>query len=180
MDDVTISQATLSSICDYNQLDKTGNSAYRFVTDFPANLTFELSSKDIDKITQTTEFKKNLKEINSILRGMLSIDSVNFDVNDSRLWYNFVFSTPFSPKKQVVRVGTNLRLNNGVISTETVDSSSRPTVLSILNMIDALNFINPLDFSSKILENKIVNINFQEIYVKDDKVILRAFVNVRK
>ncbi len=180
IEDVSISKATITSICPFNQLDKSNNSTIKFITDFPANITMELSADDINKVTETTDYKKAINEINDILRGMLNVESINFDIKDNKLWYNFVLSTPFSPKKQTVSIGTNLNLQNNNIHAETAASSARPTVLSILNMLDALNFINPLDFSTKILENNIVNANLQDVYIQDNKVIVKAFINIKK
>ncbi len=180
LDELSISKATVNSICDFNRLEKTENSTYRFAEDFPANITIELSAADINQITQTTDYKRTIREINNILLGMLRIEDVKFDIHDNKLWYNFIFSTPFSPKKQAINIGTSLKLNAGDVSIITDQTSGKPTILSILNLTDALNFINPLDFSTKILENSIINASLNEIYASDNKIIIKAFINIRK
>lgn len=178
--DISASKITLNSICEFNQLAKTGNSTYKFVTDFPANATLELSKEDLNRLTNTTDFKKTIKNINKNLLGFMRIESLNFDISNNKLWYDFKFSTPFSPKKQSAKIGTSLYLNGNDVTVNTTDAQGKSTILSILNMTDALNYVNPLDFSSKILENSIINAKINEILIVNDKIILKAFVNIRK
>lgn len=180
IDKVSVSKATLNSICTFNQIEKTEDAQYRFVTDFPADLTVELSAADLNKITQTTDYKKTLRQINESLMGFLKIDGINFEIKNSKLWYNLSFSTPFSPKKQSVKVGTGLRLKNNEISVENLETSGKSAILKILSMSDALNYVNPLDFSVKILENSRINADVKEVSIDGDKIILKAFINIRK
>lgn len=180
IDKLSVSKATLNSICTFNQIEKTDNSQYRFVTDFPANLTIELSAADLNQITQTTDYKKMLREINSSLMGFLSIERINFDIKNNKLWYDLTFSTPFSPKKQSVKVGTGLSLKNNDINVENLETSGKSAILKILSMSNALNYVNPLDFSVKILENSRINADIKEVSINEDKIILNAFINIRK
>lgn len=180
IDNFSISKATLNSICTFNQIEKAENSKYRFVTNFPADLVLELSADDLNKITQTTDYKKMLREINESLMGFLKIDGINFDIKNNKLWYNLAFSTPFSPKKQSVIVGTGLSLKNNDISVENLETSGKSAILKILSMSDALNYVNPLDFSIKILENNRINADVKEVSINGERIILKAFINIRK
>ncbi len=180
IDKVSVSKATLNSICTFNQIEKTENSQYRFVTDFPADLTLKLSAADLNKITQTTDYKKMLREINESLMGFLTIERIDFDIKNNKLWYDLTFSTPFSPKKQSVKVGTGLRLKNNDINVENLETSGKSAILKILSMSNALNYVNPLDFSLKILENSRINADVKEVSINEDKIILKAFINIRK
>ncbi|MCM1009783.1 MAG: LmeA family phospholipid-binding protein [Fusobacterium sp.] len=180
IDKVSVSKATINSICTFNQIEKAENHQYRFVTDFPADLTVELTAADLNKITQTTDYKKMLREINGSLMGFLKIDGITFDIKNNKLWYNLTFSTPFSPKKQSVKVGTGLSLKNNDISVENLETSGKSAILKILSMSDALNYVNPLDFSVKILENSRINADVKEVSINEDRIILKAFINIRK
>lgn len=179
-DGVSASKITLNSLCTFNQLEKTENGNYRFVTDFPANVSIELNADDLNRITTTTDFKKTIRQINQNLLGFLRIEDVKFEITDNKLWYNFTASTPFSPNKQNARFGTGLNLSNEEIKVSNTETSGKPTILSILNMTDALNYVNPLDFSVKILENNIINADVNELLIDNDKIILKAFINIRK
>ncbi len=179
-DGVSAAKISLNSLCDFNQLEKTANSTYRFVSDFPAEVTLEFSAEDLNRITNTTDYKKTIKKINQNLMGILRIENVNFEINSGKLWYNFTVSTPFSPKKQQVHLGTGLNIINEDIKISTTDSAGKPTILSILNMTDALNYVNPLDFSVKILENNKIDTDINEIFINNDRIVLKAFVNIRK
>lgn len=179
--DVSASKIALNSLCTFNQLEKTENGNYRFVTDFPADVRLEFNAADLNRIANTTDFKKTVRQINQNLLGFLRIEDVKFDISDNKLWYNFTVSTPFSPKKQTARIGTGLNLSsNEDIKVANTETSGKPTILSLLNMTDALNYVNPLDFSVKILENSIINADINELFIDNDKIVLKAFINIRK
>ena len=82
IDKLSISKATVASICPYKRLEKTEN-AYKFATDFPANLTLEFSAEDLNKITTTTDYKKTVKNINNTLLGLLKIENIKFEIKEN-------------------------------------------------------------------------------------------------
>lgn len=178
--EVSVAKVTLNSLCTFNQLEKTDNSNYRFVTDFPADVRLEFSAEDLNRVADTTDFKKTIRAINQNLLGFLRIEGIKFQILENKLWYNLTVSTPFSPKKQTVRIGTGLNLTNENIKVSNTETTGKSTVLSLLNMTDALNYVNPLDFSVKILENNIVNADINEVFIDNDRIVVKAFINIRK
>lgn len=178
--DLSASKVKINSLCSFNQLKRIDNSTYSFVTDFPAELTIEFSADDLNRITNTTEYKNTIQKINQNLLGFLRLESVNFEIESDKLWYNLIVSTPFSPKKQALRIGTGLNLIGDEIKVANTETSVKPTILSILNLTDALNYVNPLDFSVKILENSIINAEIKEVYINNNHIVLKAFLIIRK
>ena len=114
------------------------------------------------------------------MRGFLKIEDIKFEISENKLWYNLIFTTPFSPKKQAIHIGTNPNFTGEDITISNSVTSSKTTILSILNLSDALNFINPLDFSLEILENNVVDAQLQELYIRDNKIVLNSLVIIRK
>lgn len=180
IDKLEVSKISINSLCSYNQIQKVDNKTYKFASDFPAKVSVELSQDDLNKITQTTDYKRTLKELNSTLKGFLRVENIKFEISESKLWYNFIFTTPFSPKKQTIRIGTKLDFTGNDITVSNSETTAKPTILSILNLSNALNFINPLDFSIEILENSVVDSQIQEIYIRDNKIVLNALVILGK
>ena len=180
IDKLEVSKISVDSLCSFNQIQKIDDKTYQFTNDFPAKVSVELSQFDLNKITQTTDYKRTLKELNKTLKGFLRVEDIKFEISENKLWYNFIFTTPFSPKTQSVRVGTKIDFTGDDITVSNSETSAKPTILSILNLSNALNFINPLDFSLEILENSVVESQIQEVYIRDDKVVLNAFVIIRK
>ena len=180
IDKLEVSKISINSLCPYNQIQKIDNKTYQFTKDFPAKVSVELSQEDLNKITQTTDYKKTIKELNNTLRGFLRIEDVKFEIKENKLWYNLIFTTPFTPKRQAMHIGTNLNFTGQDITVSNGVTNAKPTILSILNLSDALNFINPLDFSIEILENNVVDSQLQEIYIHENKIVLNALVIIRK
>lgn len=180
IDKLEVSKISINSLCQYNQIQKTETKTYQFKENFPAQAMIELSADNLNKITQTTDYKKNLKELNKTMRGFLKIEDIKFEISENKLWYNLIFTTPFSPKKQAIRIGTSPNFTGKDITISNSVTSSKTTILSILNLSDALNFINPLDFSLEILENNVVDAQLQELYIQDNKIVLNSLLIIRK
>ena len=180
IDKLEVSKISINSLCPYNQIKKIDNKTYQFKENFPAQAIIELSADNLNKITQTTDYKRTLKELNKTMRGFLKIEDIKFEISENKLWYNLIFTTPFSPKKQAIRIGTNPNFTGEDITISNSVTSSKTTILSILNLSDALNFINPLDFSLEILENNVVDAQLQELYIRDNKIVLNSLVIIRK
>ena len=172
--DFSISSAKLNSICSFNRYVKTPESKFGFEGDFPATLTLELTADNINSLAKTKEYQAIVRKLNQLMRGMLRIEGIKFEVSEGRLWYNIVYSTPFMPKRQAFRVGTTLSMAGA----ENPQISGKSAILNLLNMVNALNFINPLDFSTKIIENSNINAEVTNIHVNGDKVILDLLVNI--
>jgi len=180
IDKLEVSKISINSLCPYNQIQKIDNKTYQFKENFPAQAIIELSADNLNKITQTTDYKRTLKELNKTMRGFLKIEDIKFEISENKLWYNLILTTPFSPKKQAIRIGTTPNFTGEDIAISNSVTSSKTTILSILNLSDALNFINPLDFSLEILENNVVDAQLQELYIRDNKIVLNSLVIIRK
>lgn len=177
--ELDISKIELKSICSFNQIKK-GTSAYNFVTDFPANVKIELSADNLNKITNTTDYKKALKEINSNLNGFLEIKNITFEIEDNKLVYNIDYITPFSSHIRPIKIKTDINYKNGESYVVNTQTSNHKSVLRYLLLNNALNYINPLDFSAKILENNTIETDVSEVYISDGKIIINAVMNIRK
>ena len=180
IDDIAINKVTINSICDFNQFAKNENSKYEFVTDFPADITFELTSENINQIKNMTEFKNKIQKINSQLNGFLNIQDVNFNVKDNKLVYDIDYTLPFSPKEQRISVASDIMFFDNTVYNQSEAANGKSAVMNFLKLTNALNYINPLDFSAKFLQNNNIATMIKNVYIKDDKVIVEALLNITK
>lgn len=180
VDGIAIDKITINSICEYNQFAKNENSKYEFVTDFPANITFELTPENINQIKNLPEFQKKLEKINSQLNGFLSVNDTNFDIKDGKLIYDISYTLPFSPKEQHISVKSDILYFDNTVYNQSETANGKSAVMNFFKLTNALNYINPLDFSTKFLQNNNIATNIKNVYIKDDKVIVEAFLNITK
>ena len=180
IDGVSIQKITLNSLCEYNQFAKNDSGKYEFVTDFPAALTFELTPQNINQIKNMPEFKTKLDKINSELKGFLKISDMNFDLKDDKLIYDINYILPFSPNEQKISVSADVAYFNNTVYNQTETANGKSVVLNFFKMTNALNYINPLDFSIKFLQNNNVAGSVQNVYIRDNKVFVEALLNITK
>lgn len=180
IDGISIQKITLNSLCEYNQLAKNESGKYEFVTDFPALLTFEFTPQNINQVKNMPEYKAKLAKINSELNGFLKISDMNFDLRDDKLIYDINYTLPFSPNEQRISISSDVAYFNNTVYNQTETASGKSVVLQFFKMANALNYINPLDFSMKFLQNNNIAGSVQNVYIKDNKVFVEALFNVTK
>ena len=180
IDGFSFDKISLNSLCEFNQFAKNENGKYEFVTDFPANITLELSPKNINQVRELPEFKSKINEINSKLAGFLHVDDMKFDIKDDKLVYDIDYTIPFSPKEQKISVEADVMYFNNTVYNQTETADGKSTILNFFRMTNALNYINPLDFSAKFLQNNNIVTTLKNVYIKDNKVIVEALLNITK
>lgn len=180
VDGISIDKVTINSLCDFNQFTKNENSKYEFVTDFPADITFELTSANINQVKNLPGFKEKLEKINSQLNGFLSVKDANFDIKDGKLVYAIDYTLPFSPKEQRISVTSDIMFFDNTVYNQSEAADGKSAVMNFLKLTNALNYINPLDFSAKFLQNNNIATRIKNVYIRDDKVIVEALLNITK
>ena len=180
IDGVSFDKISLNSLCEFNQFAKNENGKYEFVQDFPADIKLELTPENINQIKELPEFKAKIEEINTKLSGFLHVNDMKFDIKDEKLVYDINYTIPFSPKEQKISVAADIMYFNNTVYNQTETADGKSTILNFFRMTNALNYINPLDFSAKFLQNNNIATTLKNVYIKDNKVIVEALLNITR
>ena len=87
---------------------------------------------------------------------------------------------PFMRKSKEVVISADINVENGkiVLNNAIFESKHRPTDIDSFSSV--LNYINPLDFSAKILENKDAKFNIENVKIADKKITIDGRMTVLK
>ena len=96
------------------------------------------------------------------------------------MYYVIKYNIPFVRKSKEIVLCANLRVDNGKIMLADTTFAGSNTTLDINKFSKLLNYINPLDFSAKILENKDAQIGIQNVKIEDKKITIDGRVTVLK
>ena len=87
---------------------------------------------------------------------------------------------PFVRKSKEIALCANLRIDNGKIVLADTSFVGSGATLDINKFSKLLNYINPLDFSAKILENKDAKVNIKNVKIENKKITMDGIVTVLK
>lgn len=170
IDGIYISQFNLKTICDFNyiSLDKDWNMTV--VEDVPMKFDFIITQEDLNKTMQSSEYMRLLNDIDLLGGGFFSIASTNLKIKDDKIYYVMHIAIPFVRGTQEVVLCANLKVVDGNIQFADAEFLNKDFILKADKLSKILNYINPLDFSVKILENKDAKLNIKNVSVADNKI----------
>ena len=87
---------------------------------------------------------------------------------------------PFVKREQKIVLETDIRVKNGKVALNNTRLVSGPIKLDLKKIDFMMNYLNPLDFSVKILENKEAQVNVKNIEIKDNNIIADGIIIIPK
>ncbi len=177
---IYVSEFDLKTICDFNyiNLDKDWNMTV--VDDVPMSFNFMITDEDLNKTMASAGYLKVLQDINLLGCGFITIQSTDLRIKDNKIYYILKFAIPFVRKPQEVVIKAGLEVKNGDIKFADVQILNEDFILKSDKLSSILNYINPLDFSVKILENKDAKLKIKNVSITNNKILVDGTVVLLK
>lgn len=169
-EDVYVSEFDLKTICDFNyiNLDKDWNMT--IVEDVPMTFEFTITGEDLNKTMSSKEYLRVLQDINYLGGGLFTIESTDLKIKDNKIYYILKYAIPFVRKPQEVVINAGLEVKNGNVKFADAQILNDNFLLKADKLSSVLNYINPLDFSVKILENKDARLNIKNVSIENNQI----------
>ncbi len=181
-DGVHFTKLNMKTLCDFNYISmKTPNNPV-FMEDLPLEFSVVMSEDDLNKTMQTVEYEKLIDKLNSYGKGygLFKIESTRLKIKDDKLYYILQVALPFAKNLQDVVIMSDLRVYKGDIDFANTKLINKKISIDMKKIDRIVNYLNPLDFSLNILENKDAILTVQNINVKDDKVFANGLIVIPK
>lgn len=179
---VYISYFNAKTLCDFNYIvqDKQGNVTVK--EDIPVAFKTEITEEDLNKTMNSSDYKRLLNDINSIGGNfnIFQITSTNVKLKNGKMYYVMKYAMPFMRKSQEVVISADLCVDKGRIVLADTSFVNNNMSLDVNKFSRILNYINPLDFSAKILENKDARFNIENVKISDKKITVDGRMTVLK
>jgi hypothetical protein len=177
---IYITSFDIKTLCNFNYLVYDKKNDVTVKEDMPMSMNIVISEDDINKTMASSDYKRLINDVNSLANGLFQINSTVVRLKDNKMYYAMKYTIPFVRKSKEVALCANLRVDNGTIVLADTSFVGGNTTLDINKFSKLLNYINPLDFSAKILENKDANVNIQNVKISDKKIVIDGVVTVLK
>lgn len=177
---VYITSFDLKTLCNFNYIVDNKKGDVIIKENMPMSLKVEISEDDLNKTMLSSDYKRIISDVNSLAGGFFEINSTQVRLKDNKMYYVLKYNMPFVRKSKEIALCANLHIDNGKIALADTSFVGSGTTLDINKFSKLLNYINPLDFSAKILENKDAKVNIKNIKIVDKKITMDGIVTVLK
>lgn len=179
---VYISSFNAKTLCNFNYIanDKRGN--YIVKEDIPASFNAIITEEDLNKTMLSSDYKRMIDDINSIGGNLniFQITSTNIKLKNDKMYYVLKYSMPFVRKTKELVITANLKVENGQIELANTNFLNNSMALDVDKLSKLINYINPLDFSAKILENKDAKFNIETVNISNGKITIDGNMTILK
>ncbi len=179
---IYISYLNAKTLCDFNYIPHDKNNNYIVKEDIPVAFKAEITEEDLNNTMNSSEYKRLINDINSIggTFNLFEITSTTVNLKNGKMYYIVKYAMPFMRKSKEVVISADINVENGkiVLNNAIFESKHRPTDIDSFSSV--LNYINPLDFSAKILENKDAKFNIENVKIADKKITIDGRMTVLK
>ncbi len=183
VDGIYISEAEMSTLCEYNYISQDKNGDYLVMEDIPVAISAVITEDDLNKTMMSKDYQRLLNDLNTLggAFNIFSIDSTKIKIKDNKIYYIVKIAVPFVRATQEVVMSANLKVVDGEIKFSDPELlNNRHEGKDLSKLASILNYINPLDFSMKILENKDADLSIRNISIQDGKILVDAKMLILK
>ena len=182
INDIYMSDLYMSTLCDFNYI-KQADGDVVFMEDFPMAFKFVMKDSDINKTIKSNRYQKIINDLNNIANSYgvgLKISSSKISIKANKLYYVIGLSIPFARKEQRLIMNSDLCVKNGKIDFVNTKLISDSFVLDMKKVDFILNYLNPLDFSVNILDNKDAKVSVENVDIRNNSIVADGVVVIPK
>lgn len=182
INDIYLSSLEMNTLCDFNYIKQSKDDII-FMEDFPMSFNITVSDTDINNTMKSSKYQKIINDLNNLASSYgagIKISSSRISIKANKLYYVLGVSIPFVRKEQKLIINTDLRVKNGKIDFVNTKLVSNSFSLDLRKVDFILNYLNPLDFSVNILDNKDAKVSVNNVDIRNNVVVADGVVVIPK
>lgn len=181
IDGAYITSFEAKSVCPFNYVE-LGKNSLKFKENFVMDYTMEISNTDLRKTMKSTGYLDMLNKTNISAMGItfFKLSDADVQLKNNKLYFTINVTTPMSAKPITMLVRSDIKVEDGNIVLTKVDFVNLFTVIDLSKVTYLLNALNPLTFSTDILENKDAKMRIGQVDIIGDKIIIKGCVFIPK
>lgn len=181
IDGVYLTSLEAKTLCDFNYVELYKNSI-KFKENMVMDFAMEISSQDLQKTVQSTGYLDKLNKTNLSCFGItfFKLNGADVQVKNNKLYFTVKVTTPMSANPIPIVVRSDLKVEDGNIVMTKIDLVNVFTVIDLSKITYLMNALNPLTFSTEILNNKDSKISIKTVDIIGDKISVKGNIFVPK
>lgn len=182
LNDIYLSSLKMNTLCDFNYVQQSGKDIL-FKEELPMSFDMEFSPSDINKTMKSEKYQRIIKDLNKLgssYGGGLKISTTKVEIKSGKFQYIIGIAIPFIKSEQKIIISSDLMVKKGKIDFKNTHIVSKAFHLDLKKTDFILNYLNPLDFSVNILENKDARVSVNNVKIKNDRIVTDGVVVIPK
>ncbi len=182
-DGIYASYIRLKTLCDYNYIEVNNKeNTITFKENFGMAYAIQFTEDDLNQTMQNSSYMEMIRRVNGIGNAskMFNISSSSVKIKDNKLIYVMKVAIPLLNVKKEIAIETDVKARNGKIIINEAELMTEYFKIDAYKLSSLINYLNPLDFSMKLMKNKDANMQVKEIAIKDNKINVSGIVTVDK
>ena len=188
-DGVYFSTMDISTLCDFNYIvyDEKNSTAV-FKEDFPMSFAVTLSEEDLNKTMKAAGYFEMIEKVNNFGKSLslFKVESTQAKIRNNKFVYVFNLNVPalsfLSGKGSKLEVAliTDLRVEDGEVLLDNPQFVNSYVKVDLGSLTKVFNYLDPLDYSLKVMENKDADLKVRNVNIINDKINISGTINVPK
>ena len=181
VNDIYLSYLKLDTLCNFNYIKQVDNEVV-FMEDFPMSFDIRMTATDINKTMQSEKYQRIINDLNQLGNsiGGVKISSTKVAVKSSKFYYIIGIAIPFIRTEQKLVINSDLVVKKGKIDFANTKLVSDAFSIDLKKIDFILNYLNPLDFSVNILDNKEAKVSVDSVSVQNSVIHTKGVVIIPK
>ncbi len=179
---VHFSVLNLSTMCNFNYISLIDSKNPVVKEDIPLAFYVVMTEDDINNTMKSEGYQKVIEDLNMLGSsiGIFRISSGKIKIKDNKFYYVLKIYIPFVKNPQNVVLMSDLKVSRGQIDLTDTKLINNNFLIDLKQLDRVINYINPLDFSLNILENKHADLTVQNIQIRENKIYASGIIIVPK
>ena len=142
-----------------------------------------MTASDVNKTMESDKYQKIINDLNRLGNTYgygLKISSTKVAISANKFYYVIGISIPFIRTEQKLVINSDLMVKKGKIDFTNTKLVSDSFSLDLKKVDFILNYLNPLDFSVNILDNKDAKVSVDSVDIKNNVIHVEGVAVVPK
>ena len=179
-ENIHIPYCELKTVTDYNWIAYDEDPVV-FKSDVTFNVVAHLSEETINDALQTEEYLKVIRKINKLAFPLFTLNKVTVKIKNNKVHLIMFYNIPLKPnqKERTFMVSSGFRAENGKIRTYGIGFDNAYGNLPLNKVTNLINLINPLEFTTNLLDNNSTKSVIESLKIEDDIVKINGKIYVK-
>lgn len=180
IDGIYLTSFEIHTLCDFNYIQYNKNGDVTFKEDFPMAFALVMSADDVNNTIKSEKYNKIIQDLNILSVAGIKVTSTKASIRGNKFYYTINVSIPFVKKIQQLVIAADVNVKNGKIDFKNTRLASNSLKFDLQKVDTIMNYLNPLDFSANIFDNKSAKVYIKNIAIKNNLINVDGIVVVPK
>lgn len=170
IDGIYLTSFSLNTLCDFNYIKYDKNGDVTFKEDLPMAFALVMSADDINNTMKSEKYSKIIHDLNILSIAGIKVTSTKASIRGNKFYYTINISIPFVKKIQQLEIAADVNVKNGKIDFKNTRLASNSFKFDLKKVDTIMDYLNPLDFSANIFDNKSAKVYVKNIAIKNNLI----------